>query len=156
MNEEKPSAPRSKARLYMALAAGGVLLLGCCICGGGGGIGYYVWSRSQPLVGRWEADDQIPGNKVKRELEFDVGDSGRLQVTIFKGLAGGRDNVIRSSFTYSFTRGNPSILELRKVRADGSIQKERMEVTFQADTMTLIRPEFRAKPGGTLTYRRVR
>ena len=150
--------------LYIGLGVG-VILLSCCVCGGGGGVGYYFWSQSNPLVGKWEGSLTVLGQDVKRELEFTSKGTGTLKVTVFKGLVVGKNEVIRESFKYTFTKGNPSNIEVEITSAEvGPIflkdrigRKERAEVTFDGDTMTLTDLN-RKGPARreSLTYRRVR
>ena len=153
--EQKSLSPRGWTRLFLSLVTVGFMLLGCCLCGGSW-IGYGIWHQFFPLVGTWEAQEKVLGQDVRRELQFDVTGTGYRHVTVFKHGPGGKDQVLRGSFEYSFTRGNPSILEIHQFRPDGSKNSHRVEVTFEGNTMTLSDPELKAKPGGSLTYRRIR
>jgi hypothetical protein len=150
----------SNTTIYL-LVGGGAVLLCCCAFGGAGGVGILFWPQD-PVVGRWEGTFTMLGIDVKREVEFNRDGTGTAKnYRVFRP-----DEVNREQFKYTFTRGNPSTLETEITSAEFGVvvlknlvgRKDKVDVTFEGDTMTMTSPRLIGGPGPgpSVTYRRVR
>jgi hypothetical protein len=158
--KDKKKTKKSGAALLWVLLGCGALLL--CVCSAGGGIGGYLWFTRPTPVGKWQHSAAAFGARLTRDFEFESSGVGKVTVKHENPKVKFEDLTLH--FTYTFTRGNPHVLETEITRVEGGApfppkvvgQKERLQVQFRGDQMILSSEKAGQIALGGMTLKRVK